>query len=50
MTLREIATIISATYGGENAKKIPASTRKRQEEVIEYFDNKVKELGIRDFL
>ena len=46
LTLREIATIASK----ESAKKIPASTRKRQEEVIEYFEKKVKELGIKDFV
>ena len=46
LTLREIATIVSK----ENTRKIPASTLKRQTEIIEYFEKKLKELGIQDFV
>ena len=50
LTLREIASFASSAYSKENAKKIPATTKSRQREVIEYFEKKVKELGIKDFV
>ena len=50
LTLRDIATFASTAYSKENAKKISASILVRQREVIEYFEKKVKELGIKDFL
>ena len=46
LTLREIAIFASK----EIPKKIPESTLKRQREIIEYFEKKVKELGIKNFL
>lgn len=50
LTLKEIAEDAAVTYSQENARKIPASTLKRQREVIDYFEKKVKDLGIKDFL
>ena len=50
LTLKEIAKDAAVTHGKENARKIPASTLKRQAEVIEHFEKKVKELGIKDFM
>ena len=46
LTLRDIATFASK----ENPEKIPESILKRQREIIEYFEEKVKELGIKNFL
>ena len=46
LTLKEIAEDAAVTYGGENAMKIPASTLKRQTEVIDHFEKTLKELGI----
>ena len=48
--LKEIAEHAAVAFSQENARKIPASTLTRQREIIEYFENKVKELGIKDFL
>ena len=50
LTLKGIAEDAAVTYSQENAKKIPASTLTRQREIIEYFERKLKELGIKDFL
>ena len=50
LTLKEIAEDAAVTYCQENARKIPVSILKRQTEVIEYFEKKVNELGIKDFL
>ena len=50
LTLKEIAEDAAVTFNKENARKIPASTLERQTEVINYFEKKVKELGIKDFL
>ena len=49
LTLKDIAEDAAVTYGIKE-RKIPPSTLKRQREVIEHFENKVKELGIKDFL
>ena len=50
LTLREIAEDAEVTYSKENTKEIPESTLKRQREVIDYFEKKVKKMGIKDFV
>ena len=50
VTLKDIAKDAAVTYSNENARKISDSTLARQREVIEHFEKKTKELGIKDFL
>ena len=50
LTLKEIAEDAAVSYSDKNVRKIPASTLTRQKEVIEYFQKKVEELGIKNFL
>ena len=50
LTLREIAKDAEVTYSKENAKEVSESTLKRQREVIDYFEKKIKKLGIKDFV
>ena len=50
LTLREIANDAAVRFSEKNVHKISDAVLKRQREVIEYFEKKVKELGIKDFL
>ena len=50
LTLREIAQHASVVYSKENVKKIRATVLARQTEVINHFEKKVKDLGIKNFL
>ena len=50
LTLREIANDAAVTYSKENAGKVTDATLKRQRDVIDYFEKKVKKLGIKDFV
>lgn len=49
LTLAQVAEDARTTYTTGKARNIPETTRRRQMEVIEYFENVVKKNGIRNF-
>ena len=50
LTLREIANDAAVSFSEQNIRKISQQVLKRQGEVVEYFEKKVKEMGIKNFL